>query len=285
MILTVYNYNYQIPVTMSRYSGQLGNVTMFDDTLVLHKNMNNVFQLNITDRDRVRLKVTEETPIQVKFRIISEDGVVVSMFYLSFKETGNFWEFIIPKDEVNKLDTGDGYNFTATLHEFDDMGNSQETPLYVDHNFKLMGRIDVHDNFFDIETEIFTTTEPLVDHYLNDEREFEAKHFFIDHLYNDGNLYHVEVRYIEPEPVYDDDGVLVPNVPDRCSVTLEKNMQTHYPINPRNEQWNAVATFYGVGVEDTTIDFSKIDERTYARVIIHTERPENFELVVHKITQ
>ena len=283
MILTVYNYNYQIPVTMPRYSGQLGNVTMFDDTLVLHKNMNNVFQLTITDRDRVRLKVDDELPIQVKFRIISEDDVVVSTFYLDFENEGNFWKSIIPRDEVNKLIADDNYRFTATLYELDINNVPQELPLYVDHNFKLMGYIDVKDNFFDIVENVYTTTEPIVDHYLDNETELMAKHFFIDHLYNDGNLYKVEVKFIEPEPELDDEGLPLPIEYERCYVTLERHMQSHYPIQPRNEQWEPVSTYYGIGVDDTEIDISKIAEKTYARVIIHTKNPENFEMVVHKI--
>ena len=283
MILTLYSYNFKIPVTMSRYSGQLGNVTMFDDTLVLHKNMNNIFQLTITDRDRVRLKLDEESPLKVKFRIISEDEVVVSSFYLDYKNDGNFWEFVIPKDEVNKLESDAGYRFAATLYKEDLQGNNEEVPLYVDHNFKLMGYLEVHDNYFDIIENTYTMTEPVVDHYLTDEKEFEAKHFFIDTLFNDDNIYKVEVKYVMPEQEFDEFGEPLPIPLDRCYVTLERNTQTHYPIEPKNDQWEPVATYYGMGIEDTEIDFNKIPLKTYGRVIIHTERPDNFELIVHKI--
>lgn len=283
MILTLYSYNFKIPVTLSRYSGQLGNVTMFDDTLVLHKNMNNIFQLTITDRDRVKLKLDEDSPLQVKFRIISEDEVVVSSFYLDYKNDGNFWEFIIPKDEVNKLEADAGYRFAATLYQEDLAGNNEEIPLYVDHNFKLMGYIEVNDNYFDIIEHTYTGTEPVVDHYLNDEREFEAKHFFIDTLFNDDNIYKVEVKYIPPSPEFDENDEPLPIPLERCSVTLEKNNQTHYPIDPKNEQWEPVSTYYGIGVEETEIDVSKIALKNYGRVIIHTANPESFELVVHKI--
>lgn len=269
MILTLYNYNYRIPVTLSNYTGQLGNVTMFDDTLVLHKNMNNIFQLSIHDRDRVKLKIDEQSPLKVKFRIISEDDVVVSSFYLEHYENGNFWEYNIPKEEVNKLNDGESYSFIATLYKEDLQGNNEEIPLYVDHNFKLMGYINVHDNYFDIVEEVYTTTEPIIDRYLTDETELSAKHFFIDHLFNDGNVYKVEVRSVDET--------------SQCSVSLDKHRQMHYPITPRNEQWDTVATYYGIGQDVTEIAFQPIPERVYSRVIIHTDTPQNFELVVHRI--
>lgn len=333
MILTLYNYTYRIPVTISRYSGKLGNVTMFDDTLVLHKNMNNVFQLTITDRDRVRLKLDEDSTLQVKFRIISEDDVVVSSSYLESKFEGDFWQMIIPKEEVNALTADGGYRFAVTMYKEDAGGNFIEEPLYVDHNFKLMGYVEVHDNFFDIKETSYYNTEPVVDHFLDSEEEFEAKHFFTDVIYNDGNIHKIEVvsnieddePEPEPEPDEGDNGFcdidcvfvdgepvppavlstpplpgpglypdpepeapvdmeeIIPIIPKRCYVTLEKNLQTHYPITPKNDQWTPVTSFYGIGTDDTEIDFSKIPLKTYGRILIHTKYPENFTLKVHRI--
>lgn len=266
MILTLYNYNYRIPVTFNNYTGQLGNVTMFDDTLVLHKNVNNTFQLKVNDRDRVRLKIDEENPISIKFRIIDEDGVVVSSFYLVPEISGHFWEYTIPKDEINDLNDGENYKFTATLYNPDD---ESEKPLYVDHNFKMMGSVTVHDNYYDIITEEYTTTEPIITRYLTDETVLDGKHFFVDHIFNDGSIYKVEVRSFDESK--------------RCSVSLDKHMQRHYPIQPKNEQWETVATYYGIGIDTTEIAFQPIPERVYARIIIHTDDPDNFELIVHRI--
>lgn len=321
---------------------------MFDDTLVLHKNMNNVFQLTITDRDRVRLKIDEDSFLQVKFRIIDEDDVVVSSTYLDSKKEGDFWETIIPKDEVNKLHSGEGYRFAVTLYQEDAGGNYEEEPLYVDHNFKLMGYAEVHDNFFDIRLDEYVHTEPVIDHFRDEEYEFDAKHFFTHTIFNDGNIQKIEIVntydsnsgedegdndddndssgdsdcvgleciVVEPgsnpdpedvpmtplePPIDTGDGSvpmtpleppidtsipatpIVPIRPTRCYVTLERNTQTHYPIEPNNNQWTPVATFYGIGQDETGIDFSKIPLKNYGRVIIHTKYPEDYKLVIHKI--
>lgn len=241
---------------------------MFDDTLVLHKNMNNVFQLSITDRDRVKLKIEEDSPLKVKFRIISENNVVVTSFYLDHYENGNFWEYIIPKDEVNKLEEGDGYTFTATLYQEDAAGTSEEVPLYVDHNFNIMGTIVVKDNYYDIIQNEYTITEPIVDSYLDDEEELKAKHFFIEHVVMDDSVHMVEVVSLND---------------NECAVTLDKHAQAHYPVSPKNDQWDTVATFYSVGQDKTAIPLNQIPEMVYFRIIIHTTQPENFKMVVHRI--
>lgn len=274
MLLDLYRYFHTIPLTNSNYSGKLENVAMFNDTLVLHKNVDNTFHIKITDRDRVTYTPDDdsesESSIKFLFRIIDERKVVVSKFYLDFINDGKYFKATIPKDKINELDSRTEYTFMVTIEETVE-DTVTEMPLYTDHDFSGQGFIKVEDNFKDIETEVFTRTEVYqkTGTFGSPISEKEGKHFFNEIILNDGNIYDIEVKSIDDET--------------QCAVTFEINNQGHYPANPRSEQWDTTATYYGIGTDTTSI-LTRIPERVYVRILIHTYDPDNFELHVSKIS-
>lgn len=293
MIISLFSYKNEINLTKSNYNGITENVTMFQDKIVIHRNMDNVIHFKITDRDRVRFRVNEESDYQIGLRIIDDKKVVVSKMYLTPKIEGDFFSTIIPKEMVNSLSKDDDYTFIVTFKE-----NGIETPLYTDHDFNAVGTLEILENYADTVTDVYSRTEPYVFFSDGKVKEKKAKHVFSTILPRDEKLYSVRLKTIENDAIEpqessstDQDNDFINSDENdnpetisgtkSCYITIEKSNQGYYPFNEKAQQWDEVVTLPHYG--NTEIPIVLIPERVYMRVVIHTEEPERFELVVEKL--
>jgi len=264
MVIALFNYIQSIHLTQPKFSGIKENTTMFQSDLFIHQNMDNPIYLVISDRDRVRLKVNEDQPpnFSLKLRIIDERKKVVATDILEPVFSENHFSVIIPKSLANSLEGDDVYRYTITMVEGD-----QEYPLYTDHNFSVMGNLHVKENFYDTFHETYNKLEKYIYRKDYKDEEMNNKFYFADMFIKDKSLVSINLKRHSPQ--------------SHCVVTLEKNVQNHYPLTHRKEQWREVVTIQNPFENGIPIDM--IPELVYMRIVIHTNDPDNFYLDVEKL--
>ncbi len=269
MSIPLFKYNQTIHLASTNYHGQKENTTMFQPSLRVHKNMTNPIHVTISDRDRVRVKVNEgeEVPFKLRVRIINRQRIVIYNEYLVPVVDGNFFKINLGVDVVNSLESEETYKYTIT--QVDNLTN-EETPLYIDHNFNVMGNLEVVSNFMDTYTEISTHTEEYLTRERNKDVRLKSKHYFTTPILRHEDLVSVMVKSNDPSVL--------------CMVTIEKDNQSRYPMTERPAQWDEIATL-NPRPEGITLPITLIPERVYFRVVIHTDRPENFYLELTKRQQ
>lgn len=265
MIVSLFNYATELHLTSPSYNGLLENITMFNDKIVFHKNVDNPLHIKISDRDRVRYKVSEEIEFQLRLRIIDRQNVVVSSTYLVPEIEGHFFSTVVTKEALDDLRADEMYTFIITKVE-----NDVETPLYLDHDFNTQGELEVRGNYLDTYHEVHTHTEPYPTFKYGQATTKSAKHVFSVIIKRDETLYGISITNVE-------------GTETNCTVTLEKNGQGHYPFSERSEQWDEVLSIPHKG--ESVIPFTTIPERVYMRVVLHTDKPEDFQLNVEKVAR
>lgn len=266
MPIPLFCYNQAIHLTSTDYHGRKENTTMFQETLRIHQNMSNPVHITISDRDRVRLKITEdeELPFQLRIRIINRQRIVVYSEYLVPVIEGDFFKVILTKELVNSMESDETYHFTITQV---DNSTQEETPLYIDHNFNIMGRIEVVSNFRDVYTEIVTQVDNYATRQNGKDVSLDNKFYFITPVLNNADLVSVEV--------------LPQHLDKHCIITIERDNQSRYPMTERPSQWDEVISLRSPP-EGTTLPINLIPERVYFRVVIHTDYPDAFVLRITK---
>ena len=147
-MIHIYKYSRTVPIFRNvSYEGLENTSTMFNDTITLHRNLDNVLNFKLTDRDRSSIAL-ENKNICVKI-VDDETTIVVDTFYLSPTNNTKIYSVVLPKEFINQLLPRRGYGYFVSI--VDAEGN--EEPLYIDHDFMMKGEMEVIDNYSEIVRE------------------------------------------------------------------------------------------------------------------------------------
>jgi len=263
-MIHIYKYSRTVPIFRNiSYEGLENTTTMFDDTLTLHRNLDNVLNFKLTDRDR-RSIATDNRNICVKI-VDDETTLIVDTFYLSPTENAKIYTVVLPKTFVNQLLPRRGYSYFVSLKDAE--GN--EEPLYIDHNFMLKGDITVEDNYSEIVSEKMNENYSLrLDAH---EEEVEGEYVLDDYVEVDENFRSLELK------TYNDLSS------DAIRIKIQKHRGKYFPVRPNDHlQWE---DFIEVSnVHNHTWSFQELPEGKY-RVILYTQVPEEYFFIYSKINR
>ena len=263
-MIHIYKYSRTVPLFRNvSYEGLENTSTMFNDMITLHRNLDNVLNFKLTDRDR-RSIVLENKNICVKI-VDDKTTLVVDTFYLSPTDNTKIYSVILPKTFVNQLLPRHGYGFFVSIVD----AQGAEEPLYIDHDFMMKGELEIVDNYSEI------TTEKMNESYSQrldaHEKEVEGEYVLDEFIESDGDFRKVEFK------TYDD------QVSDAIKVKIQKHRGKYFPVRTNDElQWE---DFIEVSnIHNHTWSYQELPEGKYRAVLI-TETPEEYFFVYSKINR
>lgn len=263
-MIHIYKYSRTVPIFRNATTEGLENTsTMFNDTITLHRNLDNVLNFKLTDRDR-RSIVLENKNISVKI-VDDETTLVVDTFYLSPTNNTKIYSTTLPKDFVNQLLPRRGYAYFVSLVDAEGI----EEPLYVDHDFMMKGGIEVMDNYSEVVTNKMTETyEIRLDAH---EKEVDGEYVLDEYIESDGDFRMLQFK------TYDD------LVSSPITVKIQKHRAKYFPVRPNDElQWE---DFIEVSnIHSHTWSYHELPKGKY-RAVLFTETPEEYFFLYSKINR
>lgn len=263
-MIHIYKYSRTVPIFRNvSYEGLENTSTMFNDTITLHRNLDNVLNFKLTDRDRRSIEI-ENKNICVKI-VDDKTTLVVDTFYLSPTNNAKVFSVVLPKTFINQLLPRRGYGFFVSLVD----AEGKEEPLYIDHDFMMKGELEVVDNYSEIVSEKMNESYSI--RLDSHEDEVDGEYVLDSFIDVDENFRMVEFK------TYDD------QVSDPIKVKIQKHRGKYYPIRPEDSsQWE---DFIEVNnIHNHTWSHHELPEGKYRAVLI-TETPEDYFFVYSKINR
>ena len=257
-MIHIYKYSRIVPIFRNVSNEGLENTsTMFDETITLHRNLDNVLNFKLTDRDR-RSIVTENKNICVKI-VDDETTLIVDTFYLSPTNNAKIFTTTLPKTFINELLPRRGYGFFVTL--VDASGN--EEPIYIDHDFLIRGEIEVLDNYSEVITN--KIDEGYSTRLDTHEDEIDGEYVLDEYIEADGDFRSVEFM------TYDD------TVSPPINVKIQKHREKYFPVRTVDEiQWE---DFIEVSnIHNHVWSYNELPKGKYRAVLI-TDNPDDYFFV------
>ena len=260
-MIHIFKYLQIVPLFRNVSNEGLENTnTMFNESITLHRNVDNVLNFKLTDRDRRSIDIDNKN---IKVKIIDDHTkLIVDTFYLSSTNNAKVFKADIPATFVNQLLPRRDYSFNATIE--DSSGN--EEPLYIDHDFMMRGNITVIDNYSEIVSKKYEDYSLRLDTF---DREIEGEYFLEQYI--DVNDDFIKMEFM----TYDE------LVSDPVTIKIQKNRKRFFPIATDDEiQWLDHITIHNTHMH--TWSNVELEEGRY-RVVLITEVPQEYFVVYHYI--
>lgn len=262
-MIHLYKYVRTIPIFRNVSNEGLENTsTMFNDTITLHRNVNNVLKFKLTDRDRRTVNIGNQN---IKVNIVDDaTTLIVDTFYLSPTENTKIFEVTLPKTFVNQLLPRRDYSFTVTIVD----AHGEEEALYIDHDFMMGGSITVYDNYSEIDAEKYEGYVQRVDAH---EKDVDGEYVLEDYIEVDEDF--VKVELLSYDSINDPE----------ITVKLQKFREKYYPVRVNEElQWKDY-----IEVHNTNSHvWSNIElPKGKYRLVLLTQDPSPYFMVYHKINK
>lgn len=262
-MISIFKYTKTVPIFRNVSNEGLGNTdAMFNDTITLHRNMDNTINFKLTDRDR-RTVQFENKNICVRI-VDDETHLVADTFYLSPTQTPKVLSATLPSAFVNQLDPRLGYSFFVAIESPD---GSLE-PLYIDHDFHMSGNVTVLDNYSEVVQDKHDGYHQRTDNFEDDIRGEYCLSTFINVDVNFRQLDFKTYDSQSSEPV---------------SIKIQKHHGKYFPISTEDDsQWREFLEVKNVHTHSWS--HVELPEGKY-RAVLTTETPEQYFFVEHTVNR
>ena len=194
---------------------------MFNDKIKLYKGVNNPIQFKIRDLDRVT-----KTPSNVSFTLLDKNKVILLQTYLELQENDKKYTLTLDKQTLSEIEPSTGYYFILTFLDED----NNPIPLFVDHDFNVHGKVEVHNAVTPVQIESFSNIEEVKYDYLDDKVPSNY-HFIIDERFN------VDDKTIK----------FVFTSSKEVDLHVFKHRRKYYPVLPKEmKQWELDQSYYNI---------------------------------------
>lgn len=260
-MIHLYQYTRLIPVFRNSGNEGLENTDMFNDHIVLHRNMTNRLKFKLTDRDRRSIDLDNQ---KIKIKIIDDEStLVVDTFYLYPTEKSKIFAVELDKEFVNQLSPRFGYSFVACV----EFGDGSEEMLFLDHDFQSKGAIEVVDNYS--ETDQYTLTD-FTQREDQHEYKVDGEYYLTQHIHVDENFVSLEVKSY--------DGTT------RTDFELQKHAERYYPVSTQDDtQWRSFTKVYDSNSHTFTKD--QLGRGYYRVLLTDNDQPGDFFVIVTHIAR
>lgn len=258
-MIHLYQYTQLIPVFRNSGNEGLENTEMFNDHMVLHRNMTNRLKFKLTDRDRRSIDMDNQ---KIKIKIIDDETtLVVDTFYLYPTEKSKIFAVELDKEFVNQLLPRNDYSFMTAV----EFGDGTEEVLYMDHEFLSKGSIEVVDNYSETDQYSITGFTQREDH---NEKPITGEYYLTDHIHVDEDFLGMEIKSY--------DGTT------RTDFVLQRHAGRYFPVSTKDDsQWRSFTKVYDSASQ--TFSKDQLGEGYYRLVLTDNNSPEDFFVVVTHI--
>lgn len=260
-MIHIYKYSHIIPIFRNTsFEGLENTSTMFNDSITLHRNVNNVLNFKLTDRDRRSVDIDN---VNITVKIVDlHSTLIVDTFYLSPTDNRKIFKATLPASSVNQLLPRRDYNFIVSLID----ANGEEEALYIDHDFMMGGTITVVDNYSDIAPE---KVEGYIQRMDRRDKKIHGEHCLENYI-------DVNEDFIKAEFMTYDDQNTVP-----VKIKLQKHREKYFPVDTDDDiQWED----YTEANSTLTHTWSNMElKKGKYRAVIVSDTPSEHFFVLHHI--
>lgn len=260
-MINLYQYTQLIPVFRNSGNEGLENTEMFNDHIVLHRNMKNRLKFKLTDRDRRSINLDNE---KIKIKIVDDEStLVVDTFYLYPTEKSKIFAVELDAAFVNQLLPRFDYSFVTSV----EMADGTEEVLYMDHDFQSKGSVEVVDNYSETDERAITGFTQRVDH---NDKEITGDHYLTDYIHVDDDFLGMEVKSY--------DGTI------RTDFVLQRHKERYFPVSTEDDgQWKSFTKVYDSASQ--TFSKDQLSKGYYRLVLTDNVAPEDFFVIVTHIVR